>query len=173
MKRQDVHDDAELLRRLMQRRVIDPVTGCWIWPGGQSGPGYRQRNGYGVMWNGVRPERITHMVARVYLGYVEGKGHVCHHCDCPPCWNPAHLFIGTHKDNMQDSIRKGRFNPGHVPGEKNGQAKVTAMQVEEIRTAYATGESQQQIANRYGLNQAHVSRIVRHANWKAPQEVLH
>src|SRR3990172_3272210 len=110
MKRVQVHDDGELLRRLMQRRVIDPVTGCWIWPGGQSGPGDRKRNGDGVMWNGVRPERITHIVARVYLGYVkDGTREVCHTCDCPPCWNPAHLFIGTRKDNMRDASRKGRM----------------------------------------------------------------
>lgn len=33
---------------------------------------------------------------------------VCHSCDVRHCVNPAHLFIGTAKDNIQDSIRKGR-----------------------------------------------------------------
>jgi hypothetical protein len=68
---------------------------------------------------------------------------VCHRCDNPPCCRPDHLFLGTAKDNSQDSMQKGRARvglPGPSPwrdkylrGEDNPHAKLTASQVLEIR----------------------------------------
>src|ERR1043165_4028348 len=34
----------------------------------------------------------------------------CHTCDNPNCVNPAHLFEGTAKDNIQDASRKKRLH---------------------------------------------------------------
>jgi len=77
--------------------------GCWPWLAG------RFPRGYGVF--ALRPfgsfvsSRLAYQLA---YGDLSSDLLVCHECDNPPCCNPAHLFQGTHSDNMQDMLSKGR-----------------------------------------------------------------
>jgi len=73
---------------------------CWPWTGARHPSGYG-----GVSWRGGRVN--AHRVAYELAYGNPGKGFVCHHCDNPPCCNPAHLFLGTAQDNYRDSIAKG------------------------------------------------------------------
>lgn len=51
-------------------------------------------------------------------------------------------------------------------GEANGNSKLTEADVREIRNLYAAGaDSQQQLADQYGVNEATVSRVVRRERW--------
>jgi hypothetical protein len=74
---------------------------CWPWLGGRN---YSGRGTFSVNRIGYRAPRIAWMIAHgadpVLL--------VCHSCDNPNCVNPAHLWLGTHKDNAQDMVAKGR-----------------------------------------------------------------
>ena len=69
--------------------------------------GYIDKHGYGRLKH--KGKWFAHRLA-YYLatGIHPGNLLVCHSCDNPPCINPAHLFLGTNKDNFDDMMKKGR-----------------------------------------------------------------
>lgn len=84
---------------------VKKTDSCWLWIG------HKNEYGYGVMHLKNRGCQLSHRISyEVYKGEIEGKLCVCHTCDNPACVNPAHLWLGTHKDNIRDSVKKGRFN---------------------------------------------------------------
>lgn len=93
--------------------------------------------------------------------------HLCHHCDNPLCVNPAHMFEGTHKENMEDMVAKGRQGGGAPAGEKNGRAKLTKEQVLRIRELHSTGEySQAELARMFGVDYRTMHKVVHRHNWR-------
>lgn len=90
---------------------------------------------------------------------------VCHSCDNPPCVNPAHLWIGTHTDNMRDMVEKGRLHGGRgVRGNRNPRARLTSGDVEIIREMKGA-LSPHDIAARFGVGRSHVLKIQNGSRW--------
>jgi hypothetical protein len=77
--------------------------GCWIWTGAKFKSGYGR-----VKWDG-KHQRINRVAFRLSKGKIRKGMFVCHDCDNKLCGNPDHLFEGTHVDNMQDCLKKGRW----------------------------------------------------------------
>ena len=159
--------------RFFSRFDIDQTTGCWNWTGT-----INSRQGYGrLCFNGL--ERLAHRVSWViHFGQIPSGLHVLHKCDNTRCVNPAHLFTGSHHDNMDDMNRKGRGrhpsgddHPQHtnprlvLRGEACGSAKLTARQVAEIRSLIGT-IPQTRIAQMFGVSKCCINAIKAGRAWK-------
>lgn len=88
--------------RFWTRVAIRGADECWEW----TGP--RQSFGHGFFHVGrvsIGSHRVAYFLA---TGEMDDALFVCHKCNNPPCCNPAHLYLGTQKDNMADCKRAHR-----------------------------------------------------------------
>lgn len=103
--------DQRLYERLKARIRIDD-SGCWLWTGGywKNRKWAANRYGYISTYRDGKSRTVgTHRAMWIALhGPLTPAQCVCHKCDVPLCINPDHLWIGTLKENIQDSKRKGR-----------------------------------------------------------------
>jgi hypothetical protein len=92
------------------RRFFEPcpTTGCWLWTGASFGDNGRERGCFNMPRE--RGTNASRCAWRIYRGEIPAGAHVLHHCDVPLCVNPAHLWLGSHSENMADATRKGRFS---------------------------------------------------------------
>lgn len=127
-------------------KVSKEPDGCWIWRA------FTLKNGYGYVKTDKRCE-LAHRVSWILTnGEIPSGLFVCHSCDNKACVNPAHLFVGTHQDNMNDMVAKGRSRFGmQVPG-----TKLTTADVQEIRNS---SEKLAVLSARFGVRDSAISRI--------------
>ena len=132
-------------RRIHERMSVDEQTGCWLWHGAKT------KRGYGVAGFNGRMRLVHREVWRISVAEIQNGKFLCHTCDNPQCINPAHCYVGTHKDNMRDMVSRGRHWAMQQPerarrvfsengkrntwmkGERNHKAKLTEQQAKEIK----------------------------------------
>jgi len=125
-------------------------SGCIEWTGA------KRALGYGVTCVDAQVVAAHRVSWEANRGPIPKGIWVLHRCDNPACINPEHLFLGTHQDNTDDKIAKGR----HPRGEQVGKLKPD--DIVEIRNS---SELQRVLAERYGVVVQTISRIKRRELW--------
>lgn len=126
------------------------TTPCHIY----DGPLHRGGYGIGSKHNGKPVPAHRQAWIRTYGPIPDGLW-VLHRCDVRACVNPEHLFLGTLLDNNADRNQKGR-----------NASKLTAEQVAAIRARRTSGETQQAIADAYGVSRPLISMIEHRHIWR-------
>lgn len=139
---------------------------CWEWKAS------KHKSGHGIFGVGgrkgfmARATRVSMFLAgrlpsiRACNG-AKGDDLVLHHCDNAGCVNPAHLYVGTQKNNSDDRIE--RLDIKYAVGEAVGSSKLTAEQVLEIRQDKST--SGPKLARMYGVSAQTIYDIKRRKFW--------
>jgi len=149
------------VRQRFEANVI-PVTesGCWLW----SAVCLDNDMSYGFM----KIDNKRHLAHRIsyelFNGVIPDGELVLHRCDVQSCVNPAHLFVGTQLDNVNDMMTKGRGVARR--GELNGNSKLTQIDVDGIRSDYAACRSPLALSKKYGVSKSTIKNIVTGSHWR-------
>jgi lambda repressor-like predicted transcriptional regulator len=96
--------------------------------------------------------------------------HVMHSCDTPSCVNPAHLSIGTAKDNQRDCSRKGRKNI--AKGSANARSRYTEAQFVAAALLFAHGVTYRVISQKIGIARGALIKTLHGHRWPHIQHIL-
>lgn len=170
---------SQQIERFWSKVTKTSPSECWPW----TGYILRRRNGpqHGYFWAGHRQPIGAHVVARyIVTGEWPAGVMTLHTCDNPPCCNPAHLYLGTHRDNTRDMLSRKRDRATIRPetydlhrGERSGQAKLTDAQVLEIRRLHAAGTHKNaELGRLFGVSKVLIGYIVKRRIWRHIPEVF-
>lgn len=147
---------------------------CWPWTASTQGT-----SNYGAVMirrEGINPKYFAHRIAlSIALGRaIEPEEEACHNCpdgDNVLCCNPAHLWVGTHQENIADRDAKGRHYRGGPykarSGEEHGRAKLTEEKVRTIRALYQDKSATlRELAREHGVTDMTIHAVVNRRTWK-------
>lgn len=137
----------------LERYTIKQENGYWLWPY------HKDKDGYGRVGINYKTIRLGKLILSFKLNKpIAEINSALHTCDTPACFNPEHLFEGTHLDNMQDAKKKGR----KYIGSKNDNAKLTEEDIIKIR---ASSKSLKELSKEFKIGWKYVSAIRCKRSW--------
>ncbi len=138
---------------------VEKTDTCWLWTDKHN------RGGYGWVYAGKSfHTNLAHRISYILTnGPIPKNLHVLHHCDNPPCVNPAHLFLGTQADNNRDMYAKGRAARISARGERSPRARLTSTQVLAIFNDHTSRTCD--LAREYGVSWTCIGHIRDGRSW--------
>lgn len=133
---------------------IEKTEECWNWTARLFS------SGYGSISINDKTYKVSRVMYELVFGKIKKGLYVLHKCDNKKCVNPEHLFLGNHKDNMKDMVKKGRQSRG-----EDSRSKLTEKQVIEIRKIYKKF-NQQELADRFKVSRRLIHNIIYKKAWK-------
>lgn len=132
---------------------------CWEW---QRAVNPVNRYGYFRVAKGVMVSAHRYAYKATHDVTLEPKQLVLHKCDNRRCCNPAHLYVGDHKQNAKDMMDRGRHRHGEWFGEDHHSARVTWDDVRRIRENQVGWRD---VGEVLGLSKTQFYRIKRGESW--------
>lgn len=150
---------TEYLKELFMKQVNQGTeTECWDWTGATQYFGHGQFQHSLCKQLGILK---THRLSMYFFKNAEfmEKEDLCvlHSCDRPQCVNPAHLRMGTDKENVGDRVERERS--ADVNGSANPNAKFNDDQIKEIIELRKQAKTYPEIAARYGCSRRTIEQI--------------
>jgi hypothetical protein len=146
------------IKRFLSHVNINDLFDCWEWTG------RKKETGYGITYFKGKESKAHRVSYLLSYGTIDNNLFVLHKCNNPSCVNPAHLYLGTPQDNMNDMVKANRSCDNH--GENNPNSKLTEKQVIEIIELLKTNISQVKIAQIFSVSKYIVNEIKTGNTWK-------
>jgi hypothetical protein len=152
------------MARFMAKTI--QVRECLEWTGNLNSEGY----GRFYDPDSNRKELAHRWLWKQLVGPLDSKTFLCHHCDNRRCVELSHLFPGSNSDNMQDCLRKGRWqsevrDQTKRRGENEPHAKLTEANVRAIREERQEGATLKSLGEQYGVSLGTIWRVVQRLSW--------
>jgi hypothetical protein len=123
-------------------------------------------NGYPHLTKNGKRKSVHRLIYEECFGEIPDGLVIRHKCDNRLCMNPEHLETGTHQDNFNDMIERGR----NAFGERSGQAKLTEKDAKEIKNFLSQKQGDSKVvkflANKYHVHENTIYCIRANRTWK-------
>ena len=140
-----------------------PIAGCWIWTAAQKEYGYGV---FGVPGGRGKVDRAHRVAWKLFRGEIPKSMNVLHRCGVAACVNPDHLYLGTLKENAQDTIRMGRARFPDNRGEKAKWAKLSATDALAIYALKGKVPATE-LSKRFGVCRGNIHNIWTGKSWSS------
>lgn len=160
------YDGDKVFFGSLRVRRPDPITkifmkttitdDCWLYNGSTGKDGYAR-----FRYDG-KYKVVHRFIYETFYGPLKKEQLCCHKCDVRNCINPAHIFIGSSKDNLQDMVKKGRS----LTGEKNHKCRIKEDDINKIIEMRKNKETLESIGKKFEVTKHAIYSILNGRTWK-------